>query len=442
MSKPSINIPAEFAINGTKTDFSQAKITDGFDRLQPDVLPGNCLNKFIDDTYKGLNGVLELYKGAVLYDVTETYSNTSIVFYIDTNDNNKIKIYHSLQNSNTGNSLSDDTYWEEVQLGGGATRNIGEIVPSIIPLTDADKHLLDGSLILGGGIYQGFVDYIAELYTDDPTAKYFCTEAQWQTLVTTYGVCGKFVYDSVNNTVRLPKITGFVEGTTDASALGELIEAGLPNILATWNNGFFSGGGTGAVTTTAYSSNFEPYQGSSHPNLSKASFNASRSSAIYGNSDTVQPQAIKVLYYIVIATSTKTDIEVDIDEIATDLNGKADVDLSNTTPAISFATAMNNAGIRTVIETYQNGTSGYRIWSDGYCEQWVHKDNWGDVSSFTFLKAFKDTNYIVVFNGRKEDSTSNLGIKTITTTTINYNNADQSLNGDLLAKGYLASGQY
>ena len=34
-------------------------------------------------------------------------------------------------------------------------------------------------------------------------------------------------------------------------------------------------------------------------------------------------------YYIVVATSSKTDIQVDIDEIATDLNGKADVDLTN-----------------------------------------------------------------------------------------------------------------
>ena len=57
MSKPNINIPTEFAINGDKTDFSQAKITNGFDRLQPDVLPGDNLNKFIDDTYKGVTSV-------------------------------------------------------------------------------------------------------------------------------------------------------------------------------------------------------------------------------------------------------------------------------------------------------------------------------------------------------------------------------------------------
>ena len=36
---------------------------------------------------------------------------------------------------------------------------------------------------------------------------------------------------------------------------------------------------------------------------------------------------MKITYTFV--TGEKTEIEVDIDEIATDLNGKADVDLSN-----------------------------------------------------------------------------------------------------------------
>jgi hypothetical protein len=68
-------------------------------------------------------------------------------------------------------------------------------------LDDAGLHLLDGALISGSGSYSDFVDYIGDLYTDDPTANYFTDETTWQSTVTTYGVCGKFVYDSVNNTV-------------------------------------------------------------------------------------------------------------------------------------------------------------------------------------------------------------------------------------------------
>lgn len=109
MSKPEINIPTEFAANGIKVDFPNEKILSGFDPINPDILPGDCLNKLIDDTYKGLNGVLELYEGCVLYDSGTTYNNKSLVFDV-TNDG--IKLYHSLQNGNINNPLTDTNYWE------------------------------------------------------------------------------------------------------------------------------------------------------------------------------------------------------------------------------------------------------------------------------------------------------------------------------------------
>ena len=196
------------------------------------------------------------------------------------------------------------------------TRNIGQIIQSTIPLTDAGLHLLDGSLIQGGGIYDDFVQYIAGLVNTYPQC--FCSEAEWQQSVNTYGVCGKFVYS--NNSVRLPKITGFIEGTVDSNALGDLVTAGLPNITGFtdwWSYGTGTNNPTGAFYSTL-SANNSPDSGSNPGQL--LSFDASRSSSIYGNSNTVQPQSIKVFYYIVIATTTKTDIEVDIDEIVTDLN--------------------------------------------------------------------------------------------------------------------------
>jgi len=58
------------------------------------------------------------------------------------------------------------------------SKNIGQIIQSIIPLTDAGLHLLDGSLISGSGSYSAFVDYISGLVTDYPNL--FETEANWQ----------------------------------------------------------------------------------------------------------------------------------------------------------------------------------------------------------------------------------------------------------------------
>lgn len=228
-------------------------------------------------------------------------------------------------------AINIKTIHGESILGSGdlriSLRNIGEIIQSTIPLSDAGLHLLDGSLINGAGSYSAFVTYIAGLVTDYPDL--FETEANWQQAVTDYGVCGKFVYDSTNNTVRLPKITGFTEGTTDVTALGDLIEAGLPNIEGTIGDTIEARSNptaTGALYVTTTSGGGE---GNGNYRYFGMGLDASRSSSIYGNSTTVQPQAIKVLYYIVIANSVKTNIEVDIDEVMTDLNGKADVDLSN-----------------------------------------------------------------------------------------------------------------
>ena len=47
-----------------------------------------------------------------------------------------------------------------------------------------------------------------------------------------------------------------------------------------------------------------------------------------------------------------------------------------------------------ITETYVNGTSGYNIYSNGYCEQWGLAVGNGDVNlTVTFLKPFKDNNY-------------------------------------------------
>ena len=58
-----------------------------------------------------------------------------------------------------------------------------------------------------------------------------------------------------------------------------------------------------------------------------------------------------------------------------------------------------------VVDTYINGTSGYRIWSDGYCEQWGIFDRGSDVTTsgsfiITLLKSYNNTLYTpIAING-------------------------------------------
>ena len=252
----------------------------------------------------------------------------------------------------------------------------------------------------------------------------FTDEASWQQSVTDYGVCGKFVYDSVNNTVRLPKITGFTEGTIDATVLGDLIEAGLPNITGSFQSidYDFTSSNSGAFSGT-WSSGNRGTSSSGSLGTSVRTFNASRSSSIYGNSNTVQPQAIEILYYIVIANATKTEIQVDIDEIVTDLNGKADADLSNLTSGLSNTicttkpTTTSTATSQTpavVIENYLNGSSWYRVWSDGWCEQGGVASGGTNTtgSAVAFIKTFANTDYTLVTGGvsRQSEVFANNGV--------------------------------
>jgi hypothetical protein len=227
---------------------------------------------------------------------------------------------------------------------------VGQTIFSLDPLIEDTLHLLDGTLLPVGGIYDQFVtEYIANLYTTHPQR--FCTETEWQNSVSTYGVCGKYVYNA-GVSVRLPKVTGFVEGTIDANVLGEITEAGLPTLTTNSTGAHTHTRGTMNITgNTAYVLYKSGYTASGAFTLgteggandlntggSKSytlNFDASKnwtgatSSAgahthtISGTSDTVQPQSIKGFIYIVVATGSKTDIEVDLDKYTTDLNSLA-----------------------------------------------------------------------------------------------------------------------
>ena len=217
-----------------------------------------------------------------------------------------------------------------------SSRCIGEIITSTVPLQDAGLHLLDGSVLSDDGSYSDFVAYVHQLALDHP--ELVIEDEDWQASVAQYGVCGKFVEDPNGydpGSIRLPKITGFIQGTTNVSDLGNIVEAGLPNIT-----GYFSG------CEIVFKSGYTPppfgafYQEAANvvdgdaPNTSFDNdvwgFDASRSNNIYGNSTTVQPQAIQVFYYIVVANLINTsDLMVDINRVESDLAYKADTDLSN-----------------------------------------------------------------------------------------------------------------
>ena len=315
--------------------------------------------------------------------------------------------FDSTPTSGSSNPVTSGGIYSAIQA---VIRNIGEIIQSTIPLTDAGLHLLDGSVISGSGSYSAFVTHIAGLVSGH--SELFTTEANWQTSNDNYGACDKFVYDSVNNTVRLPK------RVTDHGVLIKSYSAGT-DWYRIYSDGWCEQGGicqSHQYNTTLQQVTFiVPYLDTSYTAMTcagpttegnwqiatriavktttgldirgglnaNAAYTGDAAWLTAGYVDISDLQQTPVYEYIVIANTVKTPVEVDIDEVMTDLNGK--VDKSDLAP------------VQCVIETYSSGTDWYRIWSDGWVEQ-------GGVigastTSINLLKAYANTNYSVLMVG-------------------------------------------
>ena len=140
-----------------------------------------------------------------------------------------------------------------------------------------------------------------------------CLEEEWQTIVanSAFSQCGKFVIDDNAGTIRLPKVVN-IQGLTDLSKLGEIVEAGLPNITGSidWVLSY-SGGASGAFYN---SGNENGNTGANYQVGRNYKFDASRSNSIYGNSNTVQQEQIQYPYFIQVATGAEIEDNI-INEI-------------------------------------------------------------------------------------------------------------------------------
>lgn len=159
-------------------------------------------------------------------------------------------------------------------------------------------------------------------------------ESNVTTIYNATGVAWYYILDTANQRFKLPRTKfGF---TGIRSGVGNYVEAGLPNITGNiWSDlsnnvrGMQGFGANGAfvVSATGYSQYFERW--GDRTGASTISFNASYSSSIYGNSDTVQPKATQMYLYFYVGQFTQTALENTAGVTTEALNGKADVDLSN-----------------------------------------------------------------------------------------------------------------
>ena len=139
-------------------------------------------------------------------------------------------------------------------------------------------------------------------------------ETEWQAIATSSvgGQCGYFVRDEEEGTIRLPKIIMPIQGLTDLTKLGDLVEAGLPNITGKINNAIFSSAlseADGALEVENSPGNYGA--GSSPAPLKSFKINASSSSSTYKDDcNTVQQEQIQYPYFIQVATGVENIVDV------------------------------------------------------------------------------------------------------------------------------------
>ena len=116
----------------------------------------------------------------------------------------------------------------------------------------------------------------------------------------------------VLSSVRLPKIVMPIQGLTDMTKLGEIVETGLPNITGSFflSQMLASDNASGALTLQKTEINYGGRSRGSNYFDYTYSFDASDSNPIYGNSSTVQQEQIQYPYFIQIATGQETQADI------------------------------------------------------------------------------------------------------------------------------------
>ena len=192
-------------------------------------------------------------------------------------------------------------------------------------------------------------------------------------------------------TFNLPDLMNrFAQGSLTP---GQKVEAGLPNATGGFT-GFAarkegsSELGMSGMFHSGHSSNIiaDPAAGTGWFVNCSIETDLSRSNAIYGASNTVQPPALTLLPCIKAFDAAINPGLIDITELANDV-----ADLS----ANKLDKTINGAAVKYVIETYNDGANWYRKWSDGWLEQGgirLKTTNY-PVEDFTLIVPFKNVNY-------------------------------------------------
>ena len=232
----------------------------------------------------------------------------------------------------------------------------------ILAVIQADKTELENKVaqfeqeIAKKGVPVGTIEYFAMAMPPGGYLKADGTEVEREAYPDLFAAIGTMFGDGNGETTfNLPDlIDRFAEGSHSP---GRKVEAGLPNI-----SGGMSPTGLASVSN-AYGafynelSNITDYRSDVREGYGvRWGFNASRSSPIYGASQTVQPPALTLLPCIKAFDVVTNPGLIDVTCLANELSGKLDK-------------LIEGVAVKYITETFNDGLNWYRKWSDGWIEQ-------------------------------------------------------------------------
>lgn len=248
----------------------------------------------------------------------------------------------------------------------------------------ADSIICNGATY-SRALYKDFFDYIT-------TQGWVKTEVEWQEIATRdNGFCPFYSSGDDSTNFRTPKFAPYQQIAITSGDAGNYHKAGLPNIEGEHNGTPWISEGSGCfkvLSEMAYVSD------GGDRSKNNVSFDASLYNPIYGRSDTVQPES-NVWVMCVVAYGIATNV--------------GSVDIQNVMSAVNDIQA-SLENIVHIAETWKStdGSSWYRVWSDGFIEQggnYTSLDN----SNFTVTlnKQMKTTYYHCDVTGGYNGTTGN-----------------------------------
>lgn len=227
-----------------------------------------------------------------------------------------------------------------------------------------------------------------------------------------------FVVNKSNKTFRLPiKVQNTPMGGTAPVLAGEIIN-GFDKALR-WRNADLSSPNSTNVTLGLYAStNNTSGTGCGGSQTNQTLYQALAPANLYADLSNATNSNLSLYFYV--GETVRDEFLIDVGQIAS-----------------NFADKIGRTECKAYItETYSSGTSWYRVWSDGFKEQGGTYDNGSVVRdkngiNVTFLKAFKNADYIITPFAYKNDNApeyrtavANVYYKTATQVTMGWYGTD------------------